>query len=225
MKSLISLPLFLVLMACGVEVKSPTTEDPNATKTKTDSSTQTTKPSSDGSTSLPLGLCSFETQKSRGCLKASIASTQFVIGQFSYPSGIKEFGRKFADDIQDSQLVDLQDGQTLQFVIPITIYNFHSGFYGVVEGSGVTYEAFHTGSGNLRLDNIVPGYYGVSLYRDFDLKVVNEQNKIVGYKCASMYTRRDVNVEISKETLLGQQINEFELSIFDKSCSGLSVVK
>lgn len=224
MKTLISFSLFLALSACGVEVKAPNEE--GSDKDTSDES-PTTDSSNNGPTNkeLPLGLCSFETSKSRGCLKASIASTQFVIGPFIYQTGIREFARNFPSDLEDSDYVELKDGESINFVTPITIYNFHSSFYGVVEGLGVTYEAFHTGSGNLRLDNIVPGYYGVSLNRDFDLKIVNQNGKTVGYKCASIFTRREASIEVGKETLLGQQINEFELTIYDKSCSGLSIPK
>jgi len=225
MKTLISITLLGLLTACGVEVKDPSPkQEPTTNDDKDDTSTNPKQPDS-SSEELPLGLCSFETKKSRGCLKASIASTQLVIGPFNYQAGIREFTREFLNDLVDSEYLALEDGETLGFVIPVTTFNFHNGFYGVVEGQGVTYEAFHTGSGNMRIDNVVPGYYGVTLIRDFDLKITNSNGKIVEYLCASMYTRRDVSVQEGKEAVLGQQINEFELNIYEKSCSGLSVKK
>jgi hypothetical protein len=80
--------------------------------------------------------------------------------------------------------------------------------------------AIQTGLGNLITNGMSPGLYNVLLSKDFELKVVNKGD-IVGYKCVTIWARRLIEIVAGQETPLPEAVSQFEMEIFNDSCSGL----
>lgn len=215
---LISFTFSLFLVACGTEIKQPPQDDPNAKKTTEPPKTEATnKPN-------PLeGVCSFS--KNKGCIKATISSTRLSIDSFFYEMGIKGFAKNFPSDLVDSDMVSIETDQKLMFNRTVTEQNFHSNFSIIIEGDNTTYDSINDNLGNLIVNNVTPGRYTILLSKDFDLKVLDSNSKIVHYRCVTIWSRQQVDILSDQPTALPEAISEFNLSAYkeEESCSGAKV--
>lgn len=211
--------LSVILFSCSVEVKEPGQEN---TSPDDEATPEVVVPAERN----PLqGMCSFNNNPNKGCLKATIANADLYVGDFYYNLGPAEFARVFAEDLQDSYHVSLEVNEHLELTRQVTHQNFYQSFRAGVEGAHTTYNAFHTGLGNIRIDNMSPGYYEVQLSKEFELRVVNDTYQVTGYICAVIWAQRPVDIQFGKESSLGESVSEFELRVFDQSCSGTKKVK
>jgi hypothetical protein len=205
------------MTACGVEVKTPQTETKESPQqpTQTQDAAEKTDPN-------PLdGVCSYNDDESKGCLKATIASTNLSVDGVIYEMGIKEFARNFPTDLVENQVVELEEDQTIDFSRRVTEKNFHSNFSVIVEGSHTTYDSINLGQGNIQVNDMAPGRYTISLSKDFDLKVTNIDGQTVGFKCATVETNVQVEVRMGRETAYTEAISEFEVRVDrDRNCAG-----
>ena len=215
-----SLVLFLFLLGCSVEPYQG--EDESAQEgSQSSTSTEESETISEEYVVNPLkDVCSYNNDPDKGCLKAVIAGANLAVGDFFYEVGPKEFGRSFASDLVYQGYVDLEADETLEFSRRVNERTFYSNFHAAIEGSHSTFAARHTGLGNLQIDNASPGTYDVQLSREFSMRVLDAENKIVSHRCILIWTTETTNVEPGEESALGLSIAEFEMKIFDTSCTG-----
>lgn len=223
MKSLILISSLFVTAACSVEVKEPKKDIGTSTATSTETSTSTKTSSSKDNLSPTRGICSFDADPNKGCLKATIASTRLAIGDFFYEIGPKELTQSFTSDIQS--IAGLEPGQYLVAARTINQKNFFEQFTVGTEGSHTTYQAFHTGLGNLSVNKMFAGYYQVFISKDFDFLVYSKTKEHVGFRCVYIYTSIPVNIEMGIETALPEAIASFELKVYNQSCTGNGKLK
>ena len=165
-------------------------------------------------------VCSYNSDRNKGCMKAVIASSELYVGDYYYSFGPKEMARKFARELQDNPQMDLEMTETLELTRRVSHANFFGGWTIALEGAHSTYQVHHTGLGNLRVDDMSPGFYNVLLVKEFELRVLDEEQDIVGYRCAIIYARRPIDVIAGRETAFKESISEFEVEVFRESCSG-----
>jgi hypothetical protein len=165
-------------------------------------------------------ICSYNKDPDKGCLKATISGSELTIGDFSYSIGVKAFARQFNTDLQSSGQIELNKEDTLEFSQRVTVQNFYSNFIITIEGTHTTYAATQTGLGNLVINGMSPGLYSVLLSKDFELKILNK-GQVVGYRCVTVWSRLRAEIASGQETPFPEAISQFEMEIFNNSCSGL----
>lgn len=220
MKLLTILIASLFVISCSAEIKTPPNEQIEDEDKKTSSKATQEEPAE----ARPnKGICSFRSDPNKGCVKAVIASSELYIGNFYYQFGSKEFGRKFATDLEDES--NLSNGDSLALGRKVTQHNFFNGWTIALEGNHTTYQVYHSGLGNLQVNGMAPGFYNILLFKEFELRILDEEDDIIGYQCATIYASRPIDVLAGEETALPETISEFELEIFEESCSGSKKVK
>lgn len=213
-KNLSTIVLATMFTACSVQPPEDKKKDAPDQTTAGTTTPHVANPTKD--------ICSYNKDPDKGCLKAAISGSELTIGEFSYEIGVKAFARTFNSDLAVSNEVEMVKGTTLEFSQRVTVQNFYSNFAISIEGSHTVYSAVSMGLGNLQVNEMSPGSYSILVSKDFDLKVMSGST-VVGNKCAIVWARRSVEIAAGHETPLTEAISEFELQIFDTSCSGSKV--
>lgn len=213
---LTSLAILLAASSCSI--------DPNAFQKKEDLATQTTpevvvpkdlNPNKD--------ICNYSKDPDKGCLKAVIANSNLYVGEMVYAMGAMDFIKKFPQDLVLNNHIALKDKEQLKFTYTISPNSFYERFFIAAEGTHTSYPAYNTGLGNLYINSMSPGSYGILIYKEFDMKIVDKDNSVVQYMCVSISTNQQVEVMSGKETGMSHSINTFEIDIEETSCNGISV--
>ena len=206
------LPLiFLGLVSCSVDIPDPNDQPEETETTETTDGAYEVNPTKD--------ICSYRKDKNKGCLKATISSTELSVGDTYYPLGVEQFVRTFDEDLGDTRAVNLNEKESLAFAKKQTLHKFYSNFNITVEGAHTTYPAYHVGLGNIQVNGMAVGYYNVLVSKEFDFYVL-KNDKEIGYKCAIVWARQTIEVVAGRETALPQPISEFEVEVYSESCSG-----
>ena len=208
-------------MSIGCSVDPGALKDNQSTQNRNDTKVETPQAQP---VNVNKDICSFDKDQNKGCLKAVITNTNLQIGELNYQMGPVEFARNFPDDLVTQGRVTVPDKNTLEFVYPITQSSFFGKFYIAVEGSHTTYAAYNTGMGNLLVNSMSPGFYNVSVFKEFDLKIVNEKNVTKQYVCATIFTQQAVNVVPGTETPMPSSITTFDLKVYKGSCNGVTKI-
>lgn len=204
--------IFLGLASCSLEVTDPQkTDQMENPETEQEESAHEPNPLKD--------ICSYRKDKDKGCLKATISTTELSVGDIYYPLGVEQFVKSFDKDFAEAREANLGKKETLEFSRRQSLQKFYSNFNITVEGSHTTYPAYHVGLGNIQVNGMAVGYYNVLVSKEFDLQVL-KNGDLVGYRCVILWAREFVDIQAGKETALPTPISEFELEVYEETCSG-----
>ena len=208
-----------IFTGCSIESKDSSTCNQTTVNKKTDNcSAPTATMDPKTSASGDHGICSFK--PGLGCLKANITNADMRVGDFSYAYGIIDFQKRFPSDLAAAFPDLFIDAAHLQFTRTVTTNNFYSGFDSTAEGSSTTYSPVQTGLGNLQINDMEPGTYTLLFSKSLDISAISSLGKILKHVCAIMVTRIDTLIAADETSAPTRPINEFELQIYDGSCSG-----